>query len=109
MHDFFCPVNYFGEIPLRCNTAGCIAGWAVSLYRQDKTLRHTRTVLRGRDIERRGMTVLDLTKRQTDRLFYVSEWPKFFALALYKAKTPEKYAKVVGQRIGHFIKNKGRR
>lgn len=87
-----------------CGTVGCIAGWAAVL---DKTSDPKKF----EDAEvswMRADQILGLTHEQGNALFYTDEWPeKFFdKLDALKEQT-RAYARVVCQRIDHFIKTNG--
>lgn len=94
------------ENPPACNTVACIAGWAVALTNN----------LRGKalsgfedGIEYTAEKYLDLPYPFSRRLFYMSRWPRTFQerLIYLSPRTPE-YARVVADRIDHFIATEGR-
>lgn len=110
-HDSFGP-----EAP-RCNTVGCIAGWAVLLKEHKKT--ETFQQARQRFYAEvkikprlnycdRAQRLLKLERTQAYRLFYVNEWPDKFQRDYNRAETPRGRAKATIARIAHFIKTKGR-
>lgn len=81
-----------------CGTAHCIAGWAMML---------------SRSISSFPGASLDITTEQYSRLagramMGTCDWPKKYAEAYKKARTPQGRARVAAQRIDCFIKTKGR-
>lgn len=97
------------EIPLEqlpaCNTIACIAGWAVSLKEKRLAEQLERIWL---DVEDRACEALELKTQSADKLFYSTRWPEKFQARLGRCKEGSRpYAKVVSDRIEHFITTKG--
>ncbi len=101
------------EVPV-CGIIGCIAGWVVALeYKQKRYFAKRAETM---DIQVRAQTILSLTDKQTERLFFVFNWPAQFrgselvgnwaVAGNHETQTPE-YAKVVAARIKHFIRTNG--
>lgn len=114
MGSFFADILSFNngtkEIPAsRCGTAACIAGWAVHLSEEAKTLKDTCRAQSNRsdDIEERALDVLQLTPGEGHSLFYHRWWPEKFCLPYDKATSATTRAKVAAARIDWFIKTKG--
>ena len=85
-----------------CSSAHCIAGWAIVLGKKKwpDQIAHVWNL---------AHKVLSLRGRQDSKLFSVGgDWPKKFASAYLKAKTPKGRARVAARRIDHFIKTGGR-
>lgn len=103
-----------------CGTVGCIAGWVCILDSHGKRVRH----LKGREpweisstARTRAEKLLGLSPNDVDglfhtaayRLFYRHAWPGEFErrISALEPGTAE-YAKVVCDRIDHFIATEGR-
>jgi hypothetical protein len=112
-HGYLWDLNTKQLFP-ECGTIGCIAGWAVTLYRGQIK----------RDLDKLGylgsaQRLLKLDDDQAIRLFSAINdrndrndwdtdvWPPKFVEAYNKAKTFKQRAKVASLRIDHFIKTKG--
>jgi hypothetical protein len=76
----------------KCNTAACIAGWAVML--------HDKHPPRGKSIETRATKILGGSSM--DSLFYTSLWK--LEHEFNTAETPRQRAKIAVKEIDHFIK-----
>lgn len=89
--------NYIPDDAQDCGTVHCIAGYAQVLTKRF-----------GEDPEFVGKTALGLTNDEAVRLFLLREWPGHFQCDYekYFASTPES-AKVVADRIDHFIATNG--
>ncbi len=92
-----------------CGTTGCIAGWIFTIGQDYNTIKTAKkefyqTLSFGDVGERAG--VLAEIDNQSD-LFFIQYWPEQFQKRLAKAKSPAEYAKVVADRITHFIKTNG--
>lgn len=83
----------------QCGTTACIAGWAVYIG-----IDNVRTV---RWIEYKAKALLDLSKCQASRLFYVANWPLQYYSAYHDATSDLQRAVVAAQRIEHFIATNG--
>lgn len=88
------------EFP-ECGTVGCIAGWAATFTTSRKFRYNSTGVIAAK--------ALKLSCVEAEILFFEDAWPDKFKLPLWnlEAQTPE-YARVVSDRIEHFIKTKGR-
>lgn len=95
-----------GGVP-KCGTMACIGGWAYILSRVRPNLDFTFDHLG------KARRELKITDEQADRLFdsvasgCTNYWPKKYADAYLKAKTPAGRARAAARRIDHFIKTKG--
>lgn len=94
-----------------CGTTGCIAGWAVTLDEFGKPMPLLGLEKFGSGpfyAPFRARKVLNLTKAQSDRLFFSEQWPDQFLEKIIKhGEGTVGYAKTVAARISHFIKTKG--
>lgn len=89
-------------------TAACIGGWGVFLARKLRTLAQTEhAVGNNLDTHDEAVTAFDLTREETLRLFYTSQWPPKFADRYNKAKSVRPRARAAADRISWFIKTKG--
>lgn len=91
----------------KCNTVGCIAGWAQQLCSKKKLHSFDRC---------KAKNLLELDINEADRLFLLKKmtmnnnhWPFHFEDEL-KKHTPgtRAYARIVAKRIKHFINTEGR-
>lgn len=99
-----------------CDTVSCIAGAAVLSHRDIKKsdLDMWHSWYRVRD---EAEEILDLSSGEAARLFYLptihggsggdDAWPDSYEKAYFEAKTPEDRAKVIRERIQHFIDTNG--
>lgn len=88
-------IKYWELSPPACGTVACISGWAA--------------ILNGKPEDAYSATdILELNRDEASRLFFEVHWPEHFhrAIASAPVQSPE-YAKVVSDRIDHFIKTKG--
>ena len=95
-------INFANGIkpPKNCETAACIAGWAIVL--SDENQKHLNSHFAG--------IALDLTYEQKECLFYVSGWPFEFSNAFVIAEIANNYkrmAQVAAERIDFFIQTNG--
>lgn len=103
--------SYFNPQPSHevkhCGTTACIAGWAITLKRIGKP--EPRQACRLRINEHvEGWKALGIAESEADRLFYEDSWPENFKRRLARAGTgTDRYARVVADRILHFIKTNG--
>jgi len=90
-----------------CGTVGCIAGW-VWAKADIENLRKLPQVL---SWDHRALTsakrLLDIGSVQANSLFYVANWPSNFERAFNNRVTRQAKARIVADRIDHFIKTKG--
>jgi hypothetical protein len=95
-----------------CGTICCISGWASVLSRPKIQLVVNDTFLwtpEGRQLDTEdGRHRLGLTPGQSDRLFFVQNWPALYRNAHEAARTHRQEAAVTLKRIDHFIRSKGR-
>lgn len=91
-------------INMDCGTSGCIAGHAImeALSADAKTAREIVLSLEYKHsiFSRLAASALDLTKDQSERLFYACAWPEPFRC--------NPTAEVSAKRIEHFIATEGR-
>lgn len=99
-----------------CDTVSCFAGAAVLSHRplaqSEIDLWHSWSRVREEASE-----ILDLSYAEAQRLFYLPSihggqegedaWPEVFEKAYFEAKTPEDRAKVIRERVQHFIDTNG--
>jgi hypothetical protein len=95
-----------------CGTAGCIAAWAVLLsggkVKGMNCLEWRGEGLYKEAISFRAKEILGLSISQASNLFYPNRWPEQYLERLHRWEPGEKrYAKVVCDKIDHFIKTKG--
>lgn len=96
-----------------CGTVGCIAGWGLMLTKGRKKTDYlgiSKVILHRQNsgIQREAEKLLRITKQQGKHLFHQREWPDKFRWKLDKLNEgTAAYARVVCQRIDHFIKTKG--
>lgn len=108
------------EVPM-CGTTACIAGWAVTLHRPSLKAKpslaakfvHSRseTIGFGQSyyMTTIAVDILGLGCEQAARLFYISNWPEQFHNRILEPNVGTKrYAKIVAQRIDHFIATGGK-
>lgn len=91
-----------------CGTVGCIAGWAAKLSGAVSPEQFNKLVLDGSDIFPRDEAAAALKLPSwfdSNKLFYVGEWPEEFRLAYYASKTQRGTVRVVVNRIEHLIKH----
>lgn len=103
------PSEYSNQSP-PCGAVGCIAGWAM-LHVSKRSLNIEARYIWELDPEAnqdKAAELLSLSYDQARRLFISDHWPTKFKnrLAFAKEGTP-KYARVVSDRIDHFIKTRG--
>ena len=100
-----------------CGTVGCIAGWAVILDQEGKTMAERYNKAVEHDFFATGKRLLKLTTGQAKRLFYAefnfenndySFWPEDLVDAYDSARSPKAKARVVAQRIDRFIRTGGK-
>ncbi len=105
MQSWFSSHGARTQRPKGCGTAGCIAGWCVSLARKDKTIRDTiNQVVNEDSVPDCAAKELELTYEQQRDLFYSWNWPFQFRRRLELVRTSKAYAQVVADRIDHLIK-----
>lgn len=122
METWFSGTNAVGNIPPRCGTAGCIGGWAIALFAKKKPMnlkeaKHLASIkwfeTEWQQAARSLGLIVDMSNRTEDerdhcnRLFSVPNWPRNLAKAYNKAATAKGVARVVVNRIKHFIKTDG--
>lgn len=111
-----------GENTPRCGTIACIAGWGIALSNQITPLEAARLftenfgtdsaprcvgVLAGFSIERKAQIVFDISRKQADRLFFMSAWPIDFRVRYTDELDRVKQAQIAKERIEFFIKTNG--
>lgn len=117
------------DLASTCGTTGCIAGWAtcfVAAQEHNETglvkgwsrfiqwSENQNTVV---DVAARARELLDLTRIQGERLFYVHNWPEKFRNQYMEGEHEAKWgkkdcgrvmrAKATSERIKHFIATNG--
>lgn len=88
-----------------CGTIGCIAGWGAVLGTKSAMKMNTKEFAEFiYTADDRMIRLSKLSYEQANRLFYNDNWPARFEnkLRRYNTGTPQ-YAKVVSDRIEHFI------
>lgn len=81
-----------------CGTVACIAGWAVELFNEGYSFIWYST---------RARTLLDLTCKEVNALFYTEGWPYEFKERLFAHKPGTRgYAQIVSDYIDYTIKLK---
>jgi hypothetical protein len=114
-----------------CGTTACVAGWAITIALAEKNKLKTKPkplmgaeyaqpgFSRGVDsylgassnskLDKMGQQALGIGLKQSRRLFYAYDWPEKYRRDL-AAQIPgsKAYARVVYNRIVHFIKTNGR-
>jgi len=95
-----------------CNTMGCIGGWALRFSKMTDRRLHE---MEWSSIKDHAASLLELSDHEASRLMlparYPGEtlcWPIEFQRRYDRAKTPRARAKVVADRIEHFIVTKGK-
>jgi hypothetical protein len=94
-----------------CGTAACIAGFAVAIKREFKTMRDMRRHHHSGKVNIRTAAIKHLGIKDADeecRLFGAGYWPIEFKFPYHEARTPEERADVAFWRIQHFIATEGR-
>lgn len=93
------------EIP-NCNTAACIAGWALVLSKNSSP-RIAREACRGSGfrIDSTARIVLEIDFYQSTRLFYQCNWPLRFQR--FDDEGTAEFAQQAAARIDHFIATEG--
>ena len=97
-----------------CGTVGCIAGWTSMLVQRQKLglTDNERWVIRAHaELNRRtdnhfysiAREALEINAREADSLFYTTNWPREFIERYYAVNDPVETARVVCDRIDHFI------
>lgn len=96
-----------------CGTVGCIAGWAAVLKEKmnlGKGATLATAALAARNthcnssMDYPGQKALNLTDKQTDRLFFLGEWPRKYRKAYDDANTAKDRVRATCARINHFIR-----
>lgn len=93
-----------------CGTVACIAGWGKILSQPDPA-----AAMRDPDFLRKlsalpayeSEALFGVTHQQADRLFFVARWPRKFERRYEGARSATVRARVVADRIDHFIKTNG--
>lgn len=117
---------YNGKPIPNCGTAGCIAGWALTLGLKFKKLRNAIVKFKksigevytelehdiNKKIADKAQELLKLDTKQANRLFYVDNWPNKFVAGIdkwnaFSALSKEEQAQVASDRIDHFINTAG--
>jgi hypothetical protein len=101
MGDFFTPAN-------GCETAGCIAGWAIALG-HDTDLGDAAEIADNYPlgVQRMAVDTLHISNTQGRILFYVAHWPADLRIAWHDAKSSASEARVAARRIDLFIESGG--
>jgi hypothetical protein len=86
------------KIP-NCGTAACIAGWAISLSKNECPRRASNR----KDYYEQAREVLDLTPFQADCLFLGHRWPSELWHTYKTAKTLKNRAEIAAKRIDLLI------
>jgi hypothetical protein len=85
-----------------CGTVGCIAGWTCILagFQTMESLNYCGPAKKAREL-------LDISISEANVLFYITEWPSPFKDRYLSpaTKTAKQRAKIVADRIDHFIKH----
>lgn len=109
MHEFFTDhVVGIDTIP-NCGTAACIAGWAVTIARNEnpeETRKYLYQSPNNLCTWLEAQKALDITKEQESKLFYTDNWPSEYDAAYNQAWQDEDFeeaAKVAANRIDYFI------
>ncbi len=71
-------------------TSFCIAGWAVFLENPEEFK------LKMDDIEKMAQSLLNLSDKDSRKLFYVSQWPKEFYCRLTNTKKKQNHLITIG-------------
>tara|TARA_R110000868_G_scaffold4119_19_gene25072 strand:- start:98 stop:463 length:366 start_codon:yes stop_codon:yes gene_type:complete len=88
-----------------CGTAACIAGWATWLALTKSEREEIDTYGSHESYYFAGKSILGLTDKQADKLFYLSDWPVSFLVDYIKCvNRGNSPAKIVAARIDHFRK-----
>lgn len=94
-----------------CGTVGCISGWAAVLKKKmnlGKGATLVTAALAARNtpcsMEDLGQEALNLTDKQTKRLFFLGDWPRKYSRAYYDANTAKDRVRATCARINHFIR-----
>ena len=102
-----------------CGTAQCIAGWACSLsklkWRPAESLKHVFCLQKGGYVGDVAARLLDLSvvvgadelTSESERLFFVKEWPPAFRRRFERARLRRRKAQIAAERIDHFIATNG--
>lgn len=106
MNTWFSETDDFHkQVEVKCGTAACIGGWAVTIAKKTKPSEYWKA---GWDTLPEAKKLLRITISGVERLFTVSNWPDKFRHAYYDAKTNQGQAQAASDRIEHFIKTNGR-
>jgi sugar phosphate isomerase/epimerase len=87
-----------------CGTVGCIAGWADVAAKGGVDISLRSRMWRG--VEVRARKLLNLSKNEADKLFFVHYWPSNFYWRYRQAVNPIERAEITAERIDHFIKTR---
>ncbi len=106
LRDKFQELKYQNKLPA-CDTVGCIAGWALQVSSKKKLTSFDKGD---------AQVKLNLTYEQANRLFLLENmatdknyWPAYFENKLKNLNPGTRaYARVVSQRIKHFIATGGK-
>lgn len=108
----YATYRFFASERPACNTVGCIAGWGIILESGKPESKFQTLVEPIRELSKerksvvnRAAKLLGINKAQAEDLFFLNSWPIKFNRRLEKfIPGTAAYARVVCQRIDHFIK-----
>lgn len=94
-----------------CGTTGCIAGHVVAIVKRSKTLAAVQVKVIDHAFHSQTREIaedaLGLSVAESQRLFFLGEWPVKYRCAYIIAKTPAQRARATANRIDWFIKTNG--
>jgi hypothetical protein len=102
--------NWCEDPEPECGTIACLAGWVMTAEERRALLKpwHLRTEEdRKVNAEVIGWERFGIDEEQGDRLFFVGGWPDAFVDAYEDAETPVERARVLRERVEHFIATDG--
>jgi hypothetical protein len=86
-----------------CGIVGCIAGWTAMISGELKHEIVQKGGLSWGIVCKLAWQQLDINEDQCNSLFYVQYWPEPFRSRWYEHRTNREEAKLVVERIDHFI------
>ncbi len=116
LHNFVIPIGNDDPLLAPCGSVGCIAGHAIWIDGLKKTDRTFKDIVFVRTfqtkylyhVERKARRLLRLTVSQSQRLFFLEQWPKQLMSEYNQNKrSRQKCAEITSKRIALFIETKG--
>jgi hypothetical protein len=90
-----------------CGTVACIAGWACYLSPKGKTFNAGFDIKNPETAEYAAPKLLGISRRLSQELFFIGNWPRKYVDAYCELHTELEYAEIAASVIDSLIKNGG--